>query len=351
MKSTDGRTANKAKPVVQRAEVAMERDVVRGLEMDASEVERALLMDENREAIDAVVGEEYAQYLRRLALEASQVRSRGGKRVLILPGILGSTLAVGKDTVWFDPIDIARGKLKLLSLDEGASDVTSNGVFWPTYAELYLRLRIGGFRPEYYHFDWRKPIVDAGKRLADLIEKSASSSQPVSLVAHSMGGLVSRAALKMLGTKAKSLISETVLLGTPNFGSYAPAMVMTGDYPTVLWVERPDLLNPSGTLIKDVFSTFIGLAEMMPEIGQTGGVDLFDVNAYPSQQRAVRKEVLKKSNGLQSRLAEGSDAIWMFAGVGLETVVGMNDFANRSYRSRRPRSLMAWNSRWIARLS
>lgn len=230
MKSTDGRTANKAKPVVQRAEVAMERDVVRGLEMDASEVERALLMDENREAIDAVVGEEYAQYLRQLALEASQVRSRGGKRVLILPGILGSTLAVGKDTVWFDPIDIARGKLKLLSLDEGASDVTSNGVFWPTYAELYLRLRIGGFRPEYYHFDWRKPIVDAGKRLADLIEKSASSSQPVSLVAHSMGGLVSRAALKMLGTKAKSLISETVLLGTPNFGSYAPAMVMTGDY-------------------------------------------------------------------------------------------------------------------------
>lgn len=328
-RSTGRRTASRANrsgtrsTADSRAEMARARGVVRGLELHDGAVERGLLLDLNRDAIASVVGDEYAEQLRQLALEANRVRSRGGKRVLILPGILGSTLAVGDDTIWFDPIDIARRKLKLLSLDGGATNVVSNGVFWPTYTELYLKLRIAGLRPEYFHFDWRKPIADAGKLLAARVTQVASSDQPVSLVAHSMGGLVSRAGLKLLGAKADSLVSETVLLGTPNLGSYAPAMVFTNDYSTVQWMERLDLVNASGALTKDVFTTFIGLTEMLPEPNHANGLDLFDVNAYPTLQRAVRKDVLNKAAGLQSRLSGGSSKVWMFAGVGLPTVVGV----------------------------
>lgn len=309
--------------IIRQTEQARTRDVVRGLELDGDDIERSLLLGQNQDAIASVVGEEHAEELRGLAREANQVRSRGGKRVLILPGILGSTLAVDGNTVWFDPIDIARGKLALLALGASDDKVESNGVFWPTYTELYLKLRIAGFRPEYFHFDWRKPIADAGKRLAELIEKEASGNQPISLVAHSMGGLVCRSAIKQLETKAESLISQSILLGTPNFGSFAPAMVMTNDYSTVQWMEKLDLVNPAGSLATNVFSTFIGLTEMLPEAGRSGETDLFKTESYPTGERSVRSDVLKKADGLQARLAGGSDKIWMFAGTGLETVVGV----------------------------
>ena len=52
---------------------------------------------------------------------------------------MGSTLAVGDDTIWIDPLDIVRGKIKKLALKSG-DGVLSNGVCLPTYAELYLRL-------------------------------------------------------------------------------------------------------------------------------------------------------------------------------------------------------------------
>ncbi len=301
------------------------RAMVRGLEMGVSEVERALIVDDNRDALDSVVGEEYAEYLRSLAKELQQTRGWFGpkQKVFVLPGILGSTLAVGDDTIWFDPIDIAKGKLKLLSLDGGAANVASNGVFWPTYTELYLKLKLAGFDPEYFHFDWRKPIADAGKLLVDKIRSAATANQKVGLVAHSMGGLVSRAAIKSLGGDAFKLIKNVVLLGTPNFGSYAPALVMTSDYSTVQWMDWLDRKNPQGALVKDVFATFVGLAEMTPESAKSGGTNFFDVKNYPTQDRAVRTAVLTVANQLQSRLARGSDKIWMIAGAGVDTVVGL----------------------------
>lgn len=320
-------TARETGPTTSSTEVQstvlVGREIARGIDLSASDVETALLLDQKREEFSAVVGEEYAETLRQLAREANQVRSRGGRRVLILPGILGSTLAVNGNTIWFDPVDIARGKLTLLKLSGTADNVESNGVFWPTYTELYLKLKIAGYRPEYFHFDWRRPIAEAGSRLAKLITQSASASQPISLVAHSMGGLVSRAAIKELGAKADSHISRTVLLGTPNFGSFAPAMVFTNDYSTVQWMERLDLVNTGGSLVSDVFSTFIGLAEMLPENSASDGVDLFDIDSYPTYLRAAKKDVLRKAAGLQAKLAKGSDKIWMIAGVGLNTVVGV----------------------------
>ncbi len=319
---------------MRQTELARTRGVVRGMELDDAAIKHSLLDGQNQDAIASVVGDEYAEELRRLAREAAEVGTRGGveKRVLILPGILGSTLAAEGDTIWFDPIDVARGKLTLLALRPGNNTIRSNGVFWPTYTELFLKLRIAGFRPEYFHFDWRKPIATAGKQLADLILKEASNDRQISLVAHSMGGLVCRSAIKLLKSKANSLISETILLGTPNFGSYAPAMVLTNDYSTVQWMEKIDLVNPSGTLTKNVFSTFVGLTEMLPDPTHSGGVDLFKRDSYPSKDRYARSDVLKKAGGLQARLATGSEKIWMIAGTGLDTVVGIEKIASDQRR-------------------
>ncbi len=295
----------------------------RGASLSNSDIEQALLFGKNTEVIEQLVGKDYAEKLRQLASEANQTRVAGAPRVLILPGILGSTLAVGNDTIWLDVLDIMRGRLRELSLDGGVANVESNGAFWPTYLELKFKLRRQGYQAEYFHYDWRKPIAEAGMRLTQYVRSMADETRPISLVAHSMGGLVARSALKSLGDDAEKLLNRTILLGTPNFGSYAPALVLANDYSTVSWMDRLDFVSDKNSLVKDVFSTFIGLMEMIPEPNSNDGVDLFRSESYPSQSNFGRVSVLKAAAGLQTKLSAGNDRIWMIAGTGIETVVGL----------------------------
>ena len=55
------------------------------------------------------------------------------------------------------------------------------------------------------------------------------------IVAHSMGGLVSRAAM---ACEARSKVERVVLLGTPNSGSFAPVQALRGVYAVVRKIAR-----------------------------------------------------------------------------------------------------------------
>ena len=65
---------------------------------------------------------ETEQELSRLARRAAGMR--GGPRLLILPGIMGSSIGLlrkngGTDVTWFDPVEIAQGHLVKLALPAG----------------------------------------------------------------------------------------------------------------------------------------------------------------------------------------------------------------------------------------
>jgi hypothetical protein len=66
-------------------------------------------------------GEETHRELSKLAQEASTRSVRGGPRVLIIPGIMGSKIGkkgrIFDDTIWIDPFDIATGNLADLRLN------------------------------------------------------------------------------------------------------------------------------------------------------------------------------------------------------------------------------------------
>ena len=114
-------------------------------------VERALFTDEYSGLLEDYFGEEGFQELKALQREASATRSAGrGRRVLILPGILGSKIgterAIFDDVLWIDPLDIARGKLAKLALGPGATRHKVLGVFLVAYLKLKLRLKIAGFQ-------------------------------------------------------------------------------------------------------------------------------------------------------------------------------------------------------------
>ncbi len=88
-----------------------------------------------------------------------------------------------------------------------------------------------------FSYDWRRPVEDEARRLADVVDAALTqreaSQQPVRLVAHSMGGLVSRTLQlerpDVWGRMMARPGARLLMLGTPNCGSWAPMQTLSGD--------------------------------------------------------------------------------------------------------------------------
>ena len=104
---------------------------------------------------------EMEQELSRLARRAAGMR--GGPRLLILPGIMGSSIGRlrkngGADVTWFDPVEIAQGQLVKLALPAG-NRYWAVGVLRFVYERLRLVLRIAGFDAVFHPYDWRRDTL------------------------------------------------------------------------------------------------------------------------------------------------------------------------------------------------
>src|SRR5262245_46114281 len=90
-----------------------------GFALHSAELERALMTEESRVLLEYYFAPDNYNQLRDLARDAAARPMRGGPRVLILPGIMGSTLAkkgpLGSENIlWIDPVEIALGRLMSL---------------------------------------------------------------------------------------------------------------------------------------------------------------------------------------------------------------------------------------------
>ena len=155
--------------------------------------------------------------------------------VFVLPGILGSNLAVDGTRVWLG-FHFLNGLKKLAWDPATASRVTPDGPIGLSYDALITHL---GDTHEVipFAYDWRRPIEDEARRLADAVEAAldarAASGEPVRLLAHSMGGLVART-MRLERPKTWSRMmavdgARLLMLGTPNGGSWAPMQTLSGD--------------------------------------------------------------------------------------------------------------------------
>lgn len=232
-------------------------------------IETALVTSEHRHLLETYFGEESYVELQQLAFQASSRNVRGGTRVLILPGIMGSKLGYPgnwwDDTLWVDPVDIARGNLELLSPEHPASEqVRALGVMQFAYLQFKLRLKIAGFNADFHPFDWRLSLDTLGTELKKKIDKETGGSHTqgrfVYLVAHSMGGLVARSALTKL--QREDQVRRLVMLGTPNFGSFVPVQAIRGEYSTLEKVAALDQTNTVTDLAQKLFCKLPGLRDV-----------------------------------------------------------------------------------------
>ena len=214
--------------------------------------------------------------------QAATRRPRGSKlgRVLVLPGIMGTDLdsvdAKGDaDRIWLHYWRLIKGRIGDLELKPDGSPAVPGlhvrpvGVHRKTYLPMILELDTRwDVRP--FPFDWRESIDKSADRLAGEVQAFAGG-EPLHLVAHSMGGLVSRRFIQRHRDIWNSMDDPTdkgrggrlVMLGTPNRGSFAIPLTLTGGEKLVKLLDKADQPHNLEQLL-GIIGTFPGLYQMLP---------------------------------------------------------------------------------------
>lgn len=222
--------------------------------------------------------------LERLKRLADRMRSTRQKReaqgnIIFIPGIMGSELTVTEDgdddVVWISFWRLIRGGIKKLQLaTDGAREADSKFLVRPsgldkdTYAETILWLK-AYWNVEPFAYDWRKDLDQAAEGLKDLVQ-TKFKDRPVHLVSHSMGGLVSRNFIRLYPKVWKAMSEpkkvqggRLVMLGTPNYGSYAIAQAMVAQEKLVKWLAAADLRHDLEEVL-GVLNGFLGSYQLLP---------------------------------------------------------------------------------------
>ena len=228
--------------------------------------------------------------------------------MLLLPGMMGSHLQVGASRVWYDPVNLVEGRIERLAV--GQPNIASAGWVEPYYEQFAQFLaRTQEVRP--FTYEWRLSLRAASAAFLPVLDSAMSDAeqrgQPLRIVAHSMGGLVARLALKDRGLRFAAIPGSRLLqVGTPNRGSHAMAAVLLGRDELVRilvsWIGWKHTMREFLGFIR----SFPGVLEMLPwppENGAPGdGNDYFAPETWAAWAAGDRQA--EQSNGWQAPLAQ-----------------------------------------------
>ena len=203
-----------------------------------------------------------------LTSRSYQMRSNLSQPVVyILPGIMGTHLGENGDRFWLDVLDLAQGKIANLGIAN--RDVEPQALVGLAYGNLVEYLS-ATHEVIPFPYDWRLSILDEAQRFANVLEaklKATRANQPIRIIAHGMGGLVTRA---MIGLRPDlwEKISQRegarfIMLGTPNGGSYMIPRLIFGQEKTFRMLAMLDLHNSAEKLL-EIMTRFPGVLQLLP---------------------------------------------------------------------------------------
>jgi phospholipase A1 len=156
------------------------------------------------------------------------------KCVVFVPGTMGSILSTpGGEEVWPPtPVEVLTGykrKKKLLQDDLIVGDIVREVSCFDVYKPLIATLATIGFpengagdRLYVFPYDWRRDLEGLTDKLAARLDALPQAVTSIVIVAHSMGGLLSRLVLETGKFDAKpwfGKIQGLMTLGTPHLGA------------------------------------------------------------------------------------------------------------------------------------
>ncbi len=190
------------------------------------------------------------------------------KPVIFVPGIMGSQLWRGSELVWPNVRALFREPDVFRFTEDSKLEprgIVNEVVIVPNLIKSEQYGRMGQYLVEElgyerdvdfieFAYDWRRDVRDSARRLGELVE-TWGANRPVTIIAHSLGTLVSRYYVERLGGKAR--VEQLVLMGGPHTGT--PKAVTS-------LVHGPDIL-PFGIMgqhFGEVMATFVTSYQILP---------------------------------------------------------------------------------------
>lgn len=202
--------------------------------------------------------------------------------LVVLPGIMGSTLSVAGQRLWVNVVALARGGLARLRLDGDRpvptpvqtpvqNPVQADGLVALAYADLLVYFD-QSHEVLAFPYDWRLSIEESARQLAVQIEHKLTQAeaygQPVRILAHSMGGLVARAMIAarpdLWARLRRHPGGRLVMLGTPNGGSWEIVRLLVARAATLKQLALLDRTQGRAALLA-IINEFPGVLELLPE--------------------------------------------------------------------------------------
>lgn len=186
--------------------------------------------------------------------------------VIIIPGIMGSSLAQNNEHQWVNIRKIFDGGI-VDNLTINKPNVTASGVIKNFYSDFAEHL-LNEYDVITFEFDWRKSLKQAAIGLKKQIESVLQNKNiKTHIVAHSMGGLVVRQLMMdfpdVWTNFKQNTFNKFVMLGTPWLGSYLIMEVLTGHSRRVKQLAAIDIKNDRADLLK-IFWKYPSVFELLP---------------------------------------------------------------------------------------
>lgn len=204
---------------------------------------------------------------------------------VVLPGIMGSYLNVRGSRVWTSYRRLINGRFTDLQID--TDQVEAAGIDGKTYGSL-VEFLSETHKTIPFPYDWRLPIEDSGRLLNDklhqILDRIDREKQPLRILAHSMGGLVARSMMMESNSAWERMLenkeSRLVMMGTPNAGSHAITLLLTGRERLLRLLAIADFRNRESDLVA-VAAGFGGALDMLPaRTADDDDRDYFDPSAW-----------------------------------------------------------------------
>jgi predicted component of type VI protein secretion system/pimeloyl-ACP methyl ester carboxylesterase len=195
-----------------------------------------------------------------------------GKRmrrpVVVVPGLMGSELWLGSERLWPDPgTMLSNPEVYSLPGDPRieARNIVSDVVIVPGIIKLRQYSGLGDYLVEglgytrdkdlfEFAYDWRQDVRMSALRLGEAIERWQLDTPPT-IIAHSLGTLVTRYYVERLG--GKEAVERIILMGGPHYGTpkgLAAILVGPGMLPFGMGAER----------MRHVLATFPSAYQILP---------------------------------------------------------------------------------------
>jgi len=299
-----------------------------------------------QEVLDREMETFFGQHASAVRLYASVdqiARKKGDSIIILLPGLSGSVLEnVGRnaEVLWLNPLAFLRGHLNHLDIAEDGQTEATPGVhieapspIWIVYAKMLLRLQYA-YEVHTFPYDWRRAPDAHIQQLQQFIDEklTASDKTKVTLVGHSMGGLVILDYLTNEETRAhaEEVVARAITLGTPFRGTLdAVVNLARGDDPKMEIARKLNKANDPQRMLRSLPGMYTILPapkELYPAWDPIPDLDIWNPDTWQQANIPINNQLLAQGREHHAQIAAADPQVPLYtiAGTYYDTPVELS---------------------------